>query len=103
MELTSNQISEWEAYDRLDPIGTFRADYRMASLSATVTNLVLSLYGKKGVKHTSANEFLPKWDEMINEDEVELKTNKQSANEMRDILMSIASNHNRSMNKKGKR
>ena len=103
-ELTSNQISEWEAYDSLDPIGTFRADFRMAKLAATMTNLVLSIYSKKGdnIEFKTPVDFLPKWDSIIedNLEREEVEPKKQSANEMRDILMRFAANHNRAIDKK---
>jgi hypothetical protein len=60
-QLTSLQLSEWEAYDKLDPIGTWRDDFRMAYLSSLVTNLTISVNGKKGAKMTSPIDFLPDW------------------------------------------
>ncbi len=49
-QLTASQISEWEAYNKIDPIGSWREDYRIASLSALIENIVTTLYGKKGIK-----------------------------------------------------
>jgi hypothetical protein len=57
------QLSEWEAYDRLDPIGTWRDDFRMAYLSSLITNLTISVHGKKGAKTTNPIDFLPDWGE----------------------------------------
>lgn len=62
-ELTSEQVSEWIAYDQLDPIGTWREDYRHAALCSLITNFVRSIYGKKGqVEFTKYSEFMPEWD-----------------------------------------
>jgi len=60
-ELTSVQLSEWEAYDRLDPIGEWRADFRMAYLSIIVTNIARAVYGTKGTKMTVPLDFMPEW------------------------------------------
>ena len=50
-------------YDRLDPIGTWREDFRMAYTLAFLQNVVTSLYAKKGEtpKKYSAQDFMPKW------------------------------------------
>jgi hypothetical protein len=61
-EITSEQFSEWEAYDRLDPIGKWREDFRLAYLCSMVTNLVISVHGKKGTKMTSPIDFMLDWD-----------------------------------------
>jgi len=60
--LTSRQISEWEAYDRLDPIGRWRDEFGMASLQSVITNLAISVHGKKGSKMTEIKDFMPEWD-----------------------------------------
>jgi len=61
-ELTSSQLSEWEAYNRLDPIGTWRDDFRMAFLAMTMTNLTIDVHDKKGAQHVSMEDFIPNWD-----------------------------------------
>jgi len=71
-ELTSVQLSEWEAYDRLDPIGKWRDDFRIASLTSVVTNIARTLYhdSKKGeLVLTSPSDYMPKWN--IDEEEEE--------------------------------
>jgi hypothetical protein len=37
-EMGSRELSEWMAYNELDPIGEYRADLRMGILAATVAN-----------------------------------------------------------------
>jgi hypothetical protein len=86
--LTSAQISEWEAYDKIDPIGKVRDDYWMTYLASLITNLTIQVNGKKGSKLTSPEEFLPVW---AKEPEGE---KRQSVEDMKSILMSIASAQN---------
>jgi len=83
--LTSAQLSEWEAYDKLDPVGEWRGDFRMAYLSSIVTNLVISVYGKKGTKTKVPLDFMPDW----GKDKEEV-VRKQSMEEQREILYAIA-------------
>jgi hypothetical protein len=90
-QLTSKQISEWEAYDRIDPIGTWREDFRMAYLSSLITNLTISVHGKKGAKTTSPIDFMPEWDK----DAIKLGKPTQTVEEMKQILLGIAKTQNR--------
>lgn len=90
-QLTSKQLSEWEAYDRLDPIGSWREDFRMAYLSSLITNLTISVHGKKGAKTTTPMEFMPEWDR----EGVIHEPKKQSVEEMKAIMMGIAKNQNK--------
>jgi hypothetical protein len=61
-QLTLTQLQEWEAYDRLDPIGSWREDFRMAFLASLITNLTISTHGKPNAKQTTLEEFMPDWD-----------------------------------------
>jgi hypothetical protein len=88
-QLTSEQISEWQAYDRLDPIGTWRNEFGLAMIASIITNLTISVHGKKGTKLTTAEDFLPKW----GEDEEE-KIKQQSMEEMKEFMLSFAKQHN---------
>lgn len=90
--LTSVQLSEWEAYDRLDPVGAWREDFRMAYLSSLITNLTISVHGKKGTKQTNLMDFLPKWD-IGAEQGKEIKV--QSVEDMKKALLEIASHQNK--------
>jgi hypothetical protein len=85
-QLTSEQLSEWEAYDTMDPIGEWRDDFRMAFLASLIVNSARAIHGKKGTKMSTPADFMPKWDK----DAVkEVKT--QSAEEMKQILLSLGS------------
>ena len=88
--MTSEQLSEWEAYDRLDPIGTWRGDYQLAYISSLLTNLTISVHGKKGAKTTNPIDFMLNWDvEKKNEPK------KQSIEEMKSVLLGIADTQNK--------
>lgn len=108
-ELTSVQLSEWEAYDRIDPIGSWRDDYRMASLSALMTNIFQAIYHEEGkeVKQSSPVDFMPIWDEAerkkiaLKEQDVESK--RQSAEEMKSALLDFAKRHNEREARKGRK
>jgi len=91
--ITSKQFSEWEAYDRLDPIGTWRGDYQLAYVSSLLTNLTISVHGKTGAKHTTPIDFMLDWDV-----EKKKEPKKQSIEEMKSALLGIAD----AVNKKGK-
>ena len=88
--ITSKQFSEWEAYDRLEPIGTWREDYRLAYLCALLTNLTISVHGKQGTKSTNPIDFMLEWDLGKAKE-----PKKQSLEEMKTVLKGIASHVNK--------
>jgi hypothetical protein len=77
----------------IDPIGTWRDDFRVAKLAALIQNLVMQLYAKKGTnpKLRTIVDEMPDW----LGDRTEEMNRKQSVEEMREILLSIASTQNR--------
>jgi len=87
--LTLKQLQEWEAMDRIDPIGSWRDDFRMSILASTVTNLAIGIHGKKDTKPSTPAEFMPDW---VGEP-VEVK--KQSPQEMKAILLSLTKHQNK--------
>jgi len=87
-ELTSVQLSEWEAYDRLDPIGEWRADFRTASLISQVVNIARTIWGKRSVEMTAPLDYMPEWDRS------EEEPKRQSVEEMKQILLGIAGTQN---------
>jgi hypothetical protein len=70
----------------MDPIGTWREDYRIAVLDSLIVNIVSRLYAKKGhpPKEVLPADFMPNW---IGEKKVEPR---QSVEDMKSVLMSIA-------------
>lgn len=94
-QLTSAQLSEWEAMDRLDPIGEWTGNFRLAYLCSLLTNLTISTHGKKGSKFTTPVDFMIDWDlEKLNEPK------QQSVEDMKQILLGIADAQNKSVQKK---
>jgi hypothetical protein len=91
-ELTSVQLSEWQAYDKLDPIGRWRDDFHTAQLSSLIINIVNALYHdpKQGKpKDTIPMDFMPMWDNEsaeIRNTVQEIQTSEQ----MRETVLEIA-------------
>jgi hypothetical protein len=84
--LTAEQIEEWAAYDKIDPIGGFRQDYESAAIQSTVQTLALAIFSKRGVRpeFTTYQDFMPRWGEK------DTGTQVQSVEEMKDVLMALA-------------
>jgi len=99
-QLTSTQLSEWEAYDRLDPIGTWRDDFREAHLASLISNFVKSIYHdpqKPEIQESDLStpaDFMPVWDREARKNKV---IEKQSADEMEQLLSTFAEIHNKQL------
>ena len=93
-DITSAQLSEWEAFDRIDPIGKFRDELMIANFEALVLNIVNKLYAKKGhvPKLVSPVEFMPNWSGELTKLQ---EGKKQSVEEMKSVLMSFAKDQNK--------
>jgi hypothetical protein len=74
-----------------------REDFRLAYLSAVVTNLAISIHGKHGTKLSTPMEFMLDWDL-----DGEGATQTQSAEEMKSILLALADSHNKTIAKSTK-
>lgn len=94
-ELTAEQLAEWEAFDKIDPIGDWRGDYHAALLSSVLTNLVIQVHGKSGAKLTELMDFMPNWDG-------EKTERGQSPSEMKSILMALVKKQNEDVQRKSK-
>lgn len=82
--LTSDQVAEWEAYDRLEPIGGFRQDYRFAQVCHLIYELAQSVYGKKDKRQRShPMDFMP-WGPSER-----AQPKKQTAEEIKTALVAI--------------
>ena len=66
----------------------------MAYLACTISNIALSIYGKKGDKMHTPEEFIPKWDTREQEE-----TPKQSMEDMKSVLRQIANSSKRKKKK----
>ncbi|MCS7294432.1 MAG: DUF4035 domain-containing protein [Dehalococcoidia bacterium] len=69
-KVSAREFAEWMAYDRLDPIGRERDDWRAAALLTMLANL----NRKKGRKPYTLKDFWPQWHrEEPDEDELRRK------------------------------
>jgi hypothetical protein len=61
--LNAYQLAEWEAYDKIDPIGEWREDFRFAKLTSLIQNLVFAIYCGKGEtpKAVTILDEMPDW------------------------------------------
>lgn len=82
-ELTSKQISEWQAFDRISPIGQERDDFHFSFLASLITNLAIRIHGKEGAKLTSVEDFRFEWGK------TEEDNQEQLAEEIKRVFMSF--------------
>jgi len=89
--LTSAQLSEWEAYDRIDPIGSWRDDFRMAAIQSTLVNIHNACNTKEGDSplKSSPSDFLPIWDEEERKKKAEPVLVQQTQEELKAALYSV--------------
>lgn len=48
--LTARQLADWEAYDKIEPVGQYRTDHMMGMLCSLIKDSLTSIFGKKGNK-----------------------------------------------------
>ena len=97
--MTSAQLSEWEAYDTLDPVGKWRDDFHAAFIISEVSNIAQDLYGKEGVKRFTPSDFMPKWNKEDAKKGLKKESKKQSVGEMRQFMQMVADTQNKSLRK----
>lgn len=86
--LTAKQLTEWEVFLSIDPEREWRQDFRLAYIASHITNLVIRSLGSKGAALTQVKDFLIDW---AKEETLEV----QSAEEMKQIFLSIAKSANK--------
>ena len=85
--LTAPQLAEWRAYDRIEPIGGYREDYRAAQVCLMLHTLIQSNRGDGKWTKASIYDFMP-WGP---EDPGRQAADKpQSVDEMKTVLLGIA-------------
>ena len=87
--MTSEQISEWKAYEALEPFGEWRDDYRIAQLCTLILNITQSIWGGQKRVRFKIEDFMLQYQLDNIEKEVE-NVEKQSVEEMRQVLLGIA-------------
>lgn len=85
-------MSEWEAFEYLDPSSDFKEDFRIARVCALITNIAQSVYGKKGSrpKQATATDFMPEYNPDIDPDDDAIEAADQSLEDMKFILAGMA-------------
>jgi len=95
--LTGPQLAEWEAYDKIDPVGTWREDYRVAHLISTITNIARTIWHDKEkgeLKLTDPKEFMPQFQKKGTKPKVE---KYQSMEQMKETMLAVARAQNKKM------
>lgn len=54
-------MSEWEAFNRIQPIGKRRLDVYFSQFMVTIHNIALGFSGAKNAKKFKVEEFIPNW------------------------------------------
>ena len=90
--MTSSQISEWEAYDALDPVGRgeWRNELAIANLISVVVNMAKDIYNdpKKGKpEYVTLDDYMFRWGEPPEE---QSKSKQQTPEQMAQMLSMIA-------------
>lgn len=67
--ISSRELSEWQAYYRLEPFGEERDDFRAGTISSTIANVFAD--PKKRKKPFTPEEFIPEWRVADEEEETE--------------------------------
>lgn len=85
-QLTSSQLSEWEAFDRIDPIGDWRDEYHFSFLASLITNIAIKINGKEGSKLTNVDDFKFEWGKTEEENQ------EQLAKQIKEVFMTFKKN-----------
>ena len=87
--LSPDQLDEWMAFDRMEPIGSWADDIRFAQLAARIENILKAVHFQKGsYTWTRLEDVVQNWSgiEMKNEEE---EVVAQTVDEMKAILRAI--------------
>lgn len=63
--MSSHEFAEWMAFARLQPFGEWRDDWRMATLAATIVNVMTR--SKESDKTYSAEDFMPDFEKALDQ------------------------------------
>lgn len=95
-KLTPAQIREWEAYDKIDPIGSWRMDFQTARLMSHMTNIVNALYCEKGKQpeKTTVKDYLINWETIYD------PAPEPDTVSLRESLLAWAESHNKAYDRR---
>lgn len=86
-------MQEWEAFNRIQPIGRQRDDFYFAYLMASIHNIAIAIHAKKGTKQFEIKEFLPNW---LGEQE---QKEAMTVDQMKQFWKDFAEKHNKTVRK----
>ena len=89
--LSSRQISEWMAYDSLDPFGEERADLRFGMLMALLANINRDPKARK--EPYTAEEFMPRFGGQEQDGQDEQDKTKQTWEQQKAMMMALKESH----------
>jgi len=92
--LTAEQITEWQAYDALDPIGSWRGDFQASLICSVFQNIAQAVWGGRDKKDFSTPfDYLPDWDGAKKRKNAAKQKfeNPQAVEEMKEIMMALVS------------
>ena len=93
-ELTGEQILEWEAFNRIQPIGARRFDFYHTYLMMSLHNIAVGFSGNKTAKQFKFEDFIPNWTGIETEPEV------MAAEDIKRFFVEFAETHNKEVLKK---
>lgn len=82
-------MDEWEAFNRIQPIGARRMDVYFSQLMTAIYNIAIGFSGSKTAKQFKPEDFLPNWTGVVDEPEV------MGADAMKQFWVEFAETHNK--------
>lgn len=61
-------MNEWEAFNRIQPIGARRYDVYFSQLMLTLHNIAVGFSGSKTAKQFNIKDFIPNWAGIVEEE-----------------------------------
>ncbi|MDD4987041.1 MAG: DUF4035 domain-containing protein [Dehalococcoidales bacterium] len=88
-ELTEEQLAEWEEFNRLEPIGSYKMDYHFAHLCNLLFNIAQGFAGGQKRAVAKLLDFMPHWYTQYGPG-IPAPVKRQSLDEMKKVILSIA-------------
>lgn len=88
-DLSAKQVTEWEAYNRIQPVGARRSDFYFSYLMTAVHNIAVGFSGNKNAKQFKIEDFIPNWTGIEEEPEV------MPVDAMKQFWIDFAETHNK--------
>lgn len=88
-------MNDWEAFNRIQPIGQRRNDVYFSVLMSTLFNIAHAFSGSKQAKQFKAEDFVPNWMGVDEEDEEVMGTEQ-----IKNFFIEFAKTHNEQVKRK---